>query len=201
MSGNKIQQGYIKTESTILIAFIALTIGFVGGVAFGIYKSDPAPAMPGMGMPPSANASADQAEQIETLKDLTLKTPDDAKLWVQLGHLYFDSGKYQEAIEAYEKSLEIAPGDPDIITDLGVMYRRVGKPEKAVAKFDEAIAIDPSHQISRFNKGIVLMHDLEDAEGAVETWRKLLELNPEAKMPNGQPVRELISQFEKKGLK
>lgn len=196
MSENK-KQGYIKTESTILIAFITLTIGFIGGTAFGIYKSDPTHVPQPSGMPPSAKSSADQAAQIETLKQLTLKKPDDAKTWIQLGHLYFDTGQYQEAIIAYEKSLEVAPGDADIITDLGVMYRRSGKPEKAIAKFDEAIGINPSHQIARFNKGVVLMHDLNDTKGAIDTWQELVELNPEAKTPNGQLVRDFITQFEK----
>jgi tetratricopeptide (TPR) repeat protein len=76
------------------------------------------------------------------------------------------------------------------------MYRRAGKPEEAIKAFDRAIAIDPKHEVSRFNKGIVLLHDLNDRGGAIEAWEKLLEINPAATAPNGQPLRELVNRFK-----
>ena len=76
------------------------------------------------------------------------------------------------------------------------MYRRSGAPEKAIASFDKAIAIDPNHEVSRFNKGIVLLHDLKDTERALQAWESLLEINPLAMAPNGQSVDELIKRFK-----
>ncbi len=190
------KQGYIKTENTLLLTLIALTIGFVGGVVFGVYKSGP--AMPSFGqMPSGANAFAEHAAEIESLKKVTAEHPDDVESWIELGHLYFDTNQLQKAISTYEQALKINPDNADVLTDLGVMYRRAGNPKEAVAKFDQAIAVSPSHEISRFNKGIVLMHDLEDAPGAVEAWRELIKVNPQAKAPNGQLVKDFIAQFEK----
>jgi cytochrome c-type biogenesis protein CcmH/NrfG len=80
---------------------------------------------------------------------------------------------------------------------MGVMYRRNGNPKAAVDAFNEAIRIDPKHEVSRFNKGIVLMHDLNDPDGAVETWEKLLEVNPLAMAPGGRSVDELVSAYKK----
>lgn len=199
MAEKKKQQGYIKTEHTLLIVFIALSIGFVGGIVFGVYKSGS--ILPkGSSMPPAANPSSDQVAKIEALKKLTRENPDNIESWVELGHIYYDTDQIKEAIDAYETALEIKPDAPNILTDLGVMYRRAGDPEEAVAKFDRAMAADPSHQISRFNKGIVLMHDLNDAKGAVDAWRELIKLNPDAKAPNGQLVKDLIAQFEKQRM-
>jgi tetratricopeptide (TPR) repeat protein len=76
------------------------------------------------------------------------------------------------------------------------MYRRTGNPEKAVEAFDKAVSTDADHEIARFNKGIVLLHDRNDPAGAIQAWKELLEVNPEAVAPNGQRVAELLQQFE-----
>ena len=195
MAEKKKQQGYVKTENTILMVFIALTIGFVGGIAFGVYKSGTISPQ-GSTMPPVADNAADNSAEIEALKQRTLSNPEDADSWTQLGHLYFDSNQVKEAINAYETALKIKPNNPDVLTDLGVMYRRAKKPKEAIAKFDQAINIDPTHQISRFNKGVVLMHDLNDLKGAIEAWQQLVDLNPNAKTPDGRLVKDLLSQIK-----
>ena len=76
------------------------------------------------------------------------------------------------------------------------MYRRSGNPKKAVEMFEKVIALDPQQENARFNKGIVLLHDLKDEEGAVAAWEGLLEINPVAMAPNGQSVDELIQQYK-----
>jgi tetratricopeptide (TPR) repeat protein len=72
------------------------------------------------------------------------------------------------------------------------MYRKRGKPEKAIDAFDKAIGVDPKHEASRFNKGIVLLHDLNRTNDAVEAWEELLKINPLAMAPNGQSIDELL---------
>jgi peroxiredoxin len=47
------------------------------------------------------------------------------------------------------------------------MYRRSGQPRKAIENFNKAIAVNPKHETAQFNKGIVLMHDLGDRDGAI----------------------------------
>ena len=85
--------------------------------------------------------------------------------WSQLGHLYFDTGQLAPAIEAYRSSLGLDSRQPDVWTDLGVMYRRNGEPQKAIECFDQALNINQHHEIALFNKGVVLMHDLERQQG------------------------------------
>ena len=197
MAATPKQPGYIKTENMLIIAFLTLTVGFVGGVFFGVYKSASSVLPQGSGQQaPGNHNTAELAAEIEALEKLTRESPDDTASWIKLGHLYFDTNQVNEAINAYETALKLQPDNPDVITDLGVMYRRAGTPQKAIAKFDQAVAINPSHQIARFNKGVVLMHDLNDPEGAVAAWRELVQLDPNAKAPSGQLVKELISQLE-----
>ena len=139
----------------------------------------------------------EQSQTLAALLQVTKTTPDNVNAWTQLGHLYFDSGQHQKAIEAYEKSLELDAKRPDVWTDLGVMYRRAGDPKKAIEKFDRALSINPQHEIARFNTGVVLMHDLNDVDGALRAWEELLQINPLAQTPGGQPVQTMVDQLKK----
>jgi len=195
---------YVKKETLLIVAFVALLIGFLGGVVFGVYKSSNGDLVQKAAMPQLAGqdqkVSAERAAQIFELEKRTSETPDDVKAWIDLGNLYFDAGNHEKAITAYKKALELNPNDADVMNDLAVMYRRSGQPKKAIEAFDRAIKIDPGHETVRFNKGVVLMHDLDDIEGAVQTWEELVKLNPQATSPTGQPVKKLVENL-KKGMK
>jgi hypothetical protein len=65
--------------------------------------------------------------------------------------------------------------------------------------FSKAATIDPNHEQSRFNKGVVLLYDFQDRAGAIAAWEDLLQANPAAASPNGQPMGEIIADLRKKG--
>ena len=78
------------------------------------------------------------------------------------------------------------------------MYRRTDRSEKAIEAFDKAIAMDPNHEISRLNKGIVLLYDLSDPEGAIESWENLVRINPNFTASNGEPIQDFIDEVKEK---
>jgi tetratricopeptide (TPR) repeat protein len=141
--------------------------------------------------------AAEKRNKIMALEKQASLNPGNFKIWTQLGNLYFDSNDFKNAIRAYKKSLELNQNNADVWTDLGVMYRRDGQPNEAIKAFDKAIEINPRHEIARFNKGVVLMHDLRDFENAALTWEELLKINPSARAPGGQPLRELVAQLKR----
>jgi cytochrome c-type biogenesis protein CcmH/NrfG len=189
-----IKEGTVKTETMLIVALVALCVGFLAGIAFGIYKSEPVRTTDISGQTDSRAREMD--EQISALLDEASAHPENVGIWIQLGNLYFDSDQAGKAVGAYEKALALNPENADVWTDLGVMYRRDKKPAKALEAFNRAMAENPRHEVSRFNKGIVLMHDLSDPEGAVRVWEELLEINPVAMAPNGQSVDELVNHFK-----
>ena len=184
----------------LIVSVIMLIIGFLGGVVLTVYKSGPSLSVQQQAQNPTKEEaqtiSNEMAARIFELEKKTSASPDDLDDWIELGHLYFDSNNFDKAIWAYNKSLELDPNNADVLTDLGVMYRRIGKPEEAIKSFDKAIELNPNHEIARFNKGIVLMHDLNDIEGAVKAWEELVKLDPEAKTPSGQSVKDMIQRFK-----
>ncbi len=190
----------VKKETMWLVASITLVVGFIGGVVFGVYKtgSDKTIQKPVVSRPAAKNqgVSVEKAAQIFQLEKMTKENPDDVAAWTSLGNLYFDTGNHQKAIAAYNRSLELNPNNADVMTDLGVMYRRSGQPNKAIESFDKAAKIDPKHETALFNKGIVLMHDLNNLDGAIQAWEELVKRNPVATSPTGQPVKDLVEKLK-----
>ena len=183
---------YVTKQTLMTSVVLALMVGFFGGLVFGIYKtSSGLPGGQSGGMPQDDG----RAQMLQALTDKVRQDPNDVASWIQLGHLNFDRNAVPEAIEAYEKALALQPDNAPVRTDLGIMYRRANRPEDAVREFERAIVIDPKLENAHFNKGIVLMHDLDDREGAIRAWEALLEINPVAMAPNGQSVDELIVHY------
>jgi tetratricopeptide (TPR) repeat protein len=115
------------------------------------------------------------------LKDILEKDLKNLAAWAELGNLYFDSDQPREAIEAYSRYLTINPDNPDVRTDMGVMYRRLGDPDRAIREFRLDAQSDPTHINSRYNLGIVLLHDKQDIPRAIEAWEAYLKLDPQSK--------------------
>jgi len=191
---------YVKKETMLVVALVAVIVGFLGGVVFSAYTS-------GVGLNGSAPGPSDQtaqkqdisnklAQEINDLeKEISLHL-ENIEALIRLGNLYFDTDQPDKAIMAYNKALELNPGNPDVLTDLGVMYRRKGQPLEAIKVFDKAIKIDPRHEASRFNKGVVLLHDLNDSEGAIRAWEELVEVNPFARANGDELVLKLIEKIK-----
>jgi cytochrome c-type biogenesis protein CcmH/NrfG len=199
----------MKKETAILYIVIALVVGFVGGATVGILwmtkgtektamvqkpqmapPGAPAPALPAP--TPPARDSVEVASQIQTLKEIVKKDPKNLPAWVELGNLYFDSDRPKEAIDAYSRYLAVKPDNPDVRTDMGIMYRKLGQFDKALEEFKKAAQTDPKHVNSRYNIGLVLLHDKQDMKGAINAWEEYLKVDP-----NSERAQRIRAQIEK----
>ncbi len=190
----------VKKQTLIGAVILSLVVGFIGGTVYSTVKLGSSPVqVTSPGNANQADVNQDQSDEISSkilsLEQYLKSNPKDAKAWAQLGNMFFDSDQYAHSIDAYQKSLAITPDQIGVITDLGVMYRRNKQPRKAIEAFDKAILIDPTFETSRFNKGIVLLHDLNDAEGGIRAWEEIVKMNPVAMAPNGESVDALIQRM------
>jgi len=193
--GQRAPEGYVKSGAAVAAAIVCLGVGIFGGWMLGRGTAPGSPGTASRAQPlvtPLAKGGAAQNGAIEALREKTRTAPRSAAAWTALGNAYFDAAQYTAAIEAYTRSLQIAPGDPDVLTDLGIMYRSIGLPEKAIEQFDTASRADPKHENSLFNKGVVLMHDLQDTAGARIAWEKLRQLHPGFVTAGGQSIEMLL---------
>jgi cytochrome c-type biogenesis protein CcmH/NrfG len=195
---------YVRKETFWLVALLALAVGFFAGVMFAIFKSDPGgvPGQPQVQMPQAQSPQPQavdpgRSSMIAALEKETQANPANEKAWIELGNSYFDTDQFDKSIQAYRKALEINPNNANVWTDMGVMYRRNGNPQEAIRSFDKAIEVDPKHEVSRMNKGIVLLHDMNDMEGAINAWEGLLEVNPVAMSPTGQSIDQMVQTMKK----
>ncbi len=184
----------VRRSTLYGVAVLCLAVGFLGGVVFSIYKSGRAPVQ---SQAPIQTEVGDRSQELEALTKETAQNPTNATAWIELGNLYFDSEQFDKSIWAYKKALDINPNNANVWTDMGVMYRRSEQPQEAINAFDEAIRVDPKHEIARFNKGIVLLHDLNQPEAGIKAWEELMEINPLAMAPNGKSVDELVAIYKK----
>lgn len=165
----------MKKENLFFIA-VALVVGLLVGIIVG-NKGGDTPSGSTSGQPPAAPV-ANYEQNIKMLQDVVEKEPENRNAWVQLGHNYFDSNQFLQAVEAYDKALEIDGNDPNVLTDQGVMFRRLGWYDRAVENFRKANELNPLHAQSLYNLGIVYRYDLNDFEKATEAWQKYLDVAP-----------------------
>jgi len=193
----------MKKETVILMVVIALLVGFITGATVVILRGKrgvegsamvqkpqmaPSPASPD----PS---SLEVAFKIQTLKDILKKDPKNLPAWMELGNLYFDSNQPKEAIEAYSQYLAIKPDNADVRTDMAIMYRNLGEMDLALEQFQKAAQSDPKHVNSRYNIGIVLLHDKQDVKGAIKAWEEYLKVDP--KSERAERVRAQMANLKK----
>jgi tetratricopeptide (TPR) repeat protein len=62
-----------------------------------------------------------------------------------MGLAYTELDKFKEAIEAYEKALEIKPDYYEAYYGIGVAYASSNKFKEAIKAYKKAIEIKPSH--------------------------------------------------------
>ena len=174
-------------KETILFVVVALVAGFVIGLLAGEKNSGPGvTATSGVptGPPPMVNLQ----QKIGELKNIVAADPSNFLAWVALGNEYFDRNQFMDAIQAYDKALEIQPNSPDVLTDQGVMFKRLGWFDRAIENFTKANDIDPAHATSMYNLGVVYRYDLQDFAKAQEAWTRFLEINPTG--PGSDRVRQ-----------
>jgi len=186
----------MKTIPLNLFLLLAICI-FIGGMVGGILLCGQV-AHKGIGSSGEFSQEDRLASQIKKLTKLLESEPQNVEAWTQLGNFYFDSDKYEKAIEAYQKALSLAPNNPDVWTDLGIMYRSARMPEKALEAFDRAISIDAKHANARFNRGIVLMHDLKQEEAAIKVLEELSNISPTFETADGTHIDEVILYYKTK---
>jgi tetratricopeptide (TPR) repeat protein len=141
--------------------------------------------------PPGAPAPAvlDQAK-VQALQTVVDKDPKNAAARTQLGNVYYDAGRYPDAIKWYAESLALNPKDVDVSTDLGVSYYYNNEPDRAIGQLEHSLQLNPSHAKALLNLGVVKTFGKQDLKGATDVWKKLVEVAPQS--PEGQQAKQAL---------
>jgi tetratricopeptide (TPR) repeat protein len=175
-----------------------LIAGWIIGTQQAISRPAPAPAAasaPAAGASGSAPAPAALDEnKVKALTTLAEQQPTNPQPRVDLGNLYFDAERYNDAIKWYAEALSLAPRDVNVSTDLAVAYYYTNQPDRALQQFAESLKIDPKHTKTLLNMGIVRAFGKQDLAGAEEAWQQVIELEPNS--PEGQAAKRALDSLK-----
>jgi len=77
------------------------------------------------------------------------RQPEDAAIWVQLGHCRKELGDREAAERAYLRAHSIEPSNPDTQVQIGRIEKLNGRLEQALAWFRKALLADPALDSAR----------------------------------------------------
>ncbi|MDC0638510.1 tetratricopeptide repeat protein [Nitrosopumilus sp.] len=117
--------------------------------------------------------------ELEEIKAMDTRThsPDESSLISQGLQLNID-GKHEEAIQCFDRALEIDPTDESTWESKGDTLNSLGKHEEAIQCFDRALEIDPENDYALAMKGacFAILHKHEEA---MQCYDRALEIDPE----------------------
>src|SRR5262245_6337460 len=186
----------MKPES-IAFALAGVLFGLLAGWVIGSQQAGtirPSSA-PQSASAPAPSGSTQQAalldeKKVAAYKAIAEKEQTNAKPRVELGNLYFDAERYDEAIKWYTEAFKLNPRDPDVSTDLGVALYYTNQPDRALEQFAKSLQADSKHLKTLLNLGIVKAFGKQDLEGAEAAWQQIIQLAPDS--PEGQSAKRAL---------
>jgi tetratricopeptide (TPR) repeat protein len=93
-----------------------------------------------------------------------------AAKWSEIGHQAIDANRWNEALNAYNKAIELNPKYGDAFNNLGKTYGRRGDYKRAILYYDRAIELNPKYADAYYNRGDAFSR-LGNSEYANEDWK------------------------------
>jgi tetratricopeptide (TPR) repeat protein len=181
----------MKTDS-VAFGVAGILFGLIAGWVIGSQQAalrQPAAAVQAAQATGSTAAILDQA-QVNAFISVAEREPSNAAPRGQLGNLYFDAERYDDAIKWYSDALRLSPNEVEISTDLGVSYYYTNQPDKALEQFERSLKIDPKHTKTLLNVGIVKAFGKQDLPGAQQAWEQVIKIAPQS--PEAQAARRAL---------
>jgi tetratricopeptide (TPR) repeat protein len=181
--------------------FFGLIAGWIIGSQQATLHSGPVPAAQQTAASTGAAAGSANTRaavlneaDVTALKSVADREKSNPKPRVQLGNMYFDAERYDDAIKWYGEALTLDPRDVNVSTDLGVCYYYSNQPDKALEQFDTSLKLDPQHAKTLLNVGIVKAFGKQDLDGATQAWQQVIKVAPES--PEGQAAKRALDSLQ-----
>jgi tetratricopeptide (TPR) repeat protein len=102
---------------------------------------------------------------------------NDAKETIRKGDASYNLKNYEEALNSYDKAIEILPDYPDAWIRKGNVFYHLQKYDEALECYDKAIQIDPKNAHAFVRKGNVFYH-FKKYDEALECYDKAIQIDP-----------------------
>ncbi|MGE0552377.1 MAG: tetratricopeptide repeat protein [Gemmatimonadales bacterium] len=139
-----------------------------------------------------AHHGGDADGAIAAYRDALVADPALAPAHFNLGQLYRNLGRHQEAADCFSEATRLRPAAADAWLNLGVSLEQLGELPRALDAFRRADQIAPADGTAAFNMGNALKKQ-GDLRGAVQAYGRAVERHPDApqvRLNLGNTLRE-----------
>lgn len=116
----------------------------------------------------------------------------DAEFYFKMGVFYQRTKDPIEALDYYNKALQLDPTNAEIYNNRSLIYKELGKYNKAVSGFLKAIHYDPKY-VKAYNNIGLLYFLKNNAAAAISSFQKAIEIDPR----NLESYNNLASVYKK----
>jgi len=123
------------------------------------------------------NANEPKDSQIKQVSEWLERSPKDSRLWAYKGSCLEESGRFEEAIECYNRAIQLKPKEARYQNLKGYALAELGRFDEAVECYDRAIQLKPKEAVFWAMKG----HTLKKwgrYEEAIACYRRAIQLKP-----------------------
>jgi tetratricopeptide (TPR) repeat protein len=158
---------------------------------------EPGPAIGPNALPPGnptggGGPPAPVMQILSQLKARVARNPRDIGALVELGNLYFDASKFDQAVGYYKSALALDPTNPEVRNDEAAALHASGHDLDALREVDRVLAERPNFPQALFNRGIVL-GSMGRRSDAVLAYREFLKVAP--KDPHAADAQTAIKEL------
>ncbi len=130
-------------------------------------------------IPPSIAQKIQVYQGIEKAYFKALKeNPNNVDAILGLANFYFQTERYEQAIEMYERAKKLRPNDTDISLKIADSYFRLGTPEIALKELKEILRNDPNNLPALVTIGNYYF-DRKQYSKAITYYQKALDIQPQ----------------------
>ena len=190
---------WVRLVSIVLAAFFLLSFIFLGlgtNISYNLFEV--------IGNQDQQQQQADQApdpqDQIAEAEKALEKNPKDPEKIKDLAALYYNAGRYDDALQVLQKGREVAPQDQEIPAFIGQIYSQQAQAEKGekqkelLKKAGDAFAASAEAEPDNA-EAYLLAGQAYDQAGqpadAIEYYNGYLDLQPKGE--NAKKVKDRIS--------
>src|SRR5262245_62336489 len=151
------------SSRNIHFAILGIILGSTPGYSFAFYQVQssmprPIPGSSAGSKLPEGHPNLSPEEVRQRVQAELAKNPNNTQIMTLYANFLFDRGKYDEAVQWFDKAIAVEPSNLDIRTDMATALWNSGQKEKAMAEYKRILQVDPKN-ISTLNKLVIVQLD------------------------------------------
>lgn len=105
-----------------------------------------------------ADAARDRRDWTQAAKSYAKylkRRPENAAIWIQLGHMLKEDGRYSAAADAYHRATLLTPDDAELYLHIGYLNKLSGNPRASFRAFQQSLLLNPGLMPAKRELGLV----------------------------------------------